>query len=204
MRRWRLHINYLAGLVYGDGSLYYYERNQEYFILIYDNDYEFLRRVGEETKKIFNISYTIVKPSKTKNYYKLQFTNAELYRLLEKLIKERPKRLTKSFIRGILDAEGTIYMDKKERIALEIAMNNKQVIERMQKWLIRIGVRATVTRHQGKRGNRKTIYKVRIRGWDNVGKAIELLKPQHPKIADKYKKLKLIKSQVVYDYVGPR
>ncbi len=194
MYRWRSHTNYLAGLVYGDGSLYYYEKNREYFILIYDSDYEFLKRVGEETKKILKINYTIVKPSKTKNYYRLQFTNAELYRRLEKLIEERPKRLTKNFIGGILDAEGTIYMDKKGRISLEIAMNNKQLIERIQKWLTRKGIRATITRHQDKRGNRKTMYKVRIRGWSNVGKAIELLKPKHPKIANKYRKLKLVKS----------
>ncbi len=193
MCRWRSHTNYLAGLVYGDGTLYYYDKNREHFILIYDNSYEFLKRIGEETKRILKVRYTIVKPSKTKNYYRLQFTNAELYKRIEKLLEERPKRLTKNFVRGILDAEGTIYTDKKGRISLEIAMNDRQLIEKIQKWLLQKGIRATVTRHNDKRRNRSIIYKVRIRGWDNVDKAIELLDPKHPKIVDKYKELRQMK-----------
>ena len=185
MCRWRSALNYLAGLVYGDGTLYYYERNNEYFTYVYDSDKEFLEEVGELVMKALKVNYTIVRPSKTKNYYRLQFTSRKVYDYVKKLISERPRKPTKNFIRGFLDAEGSLSVDKKGRIVLEIANRNKQVIETVARWLSKRGIRCTITKHRDRKG---IIYKVRIRGWENVGDAINLLDPLHPKIRDKFMK----------------
>ncbi len=85
MCRWRSALNYLAGLVYGDGTLYRYKKNNEYFTYVYDNDESFLREVGELVRKALKVNYTIVRPSKTKNYYRLQFTSKRVYDYVKEL-----------------------------------------------------------------------------------------------------------------------
>ena len=185
MCRWRSALNYLAGLVYGDGSLYHYKKNGEYFTYVYDNDREFLEEVGELVKKALGVSYTVVKPSRKKNYYRLQFTSKKIFDYVRWLIGERPKKPTKNFVRGFLDAEGTLYVDKKGRIVLEIANRNKEIIDAVAKWLNRKGIRCTVTKHRDRKG---ITYKVRIRGWENIRNTIDLLDPLHPKIRDKFMK----------------
>ncbi len=183
MCRWRSALNYLAGLVYGDGTLYYYKKNNEYFIYVYDSDKDFLKTVGELVKKALKVNYTIIKPSKTKRYYRLQFTNKKVYDYVRWLVNERPRKPTKNFIRGFLDAEGSLTVDKKGRVTLEIANRNREIIETIAGWLSKKGIRCTVTEHRDRKG---TTYKVRIRGWENVVNAINLLDPLHPKIRDKF------------------
>ena len=100
MCRWRSALNYLAGLVYGDGSIYYYKRNNEYFVFVYDENYEFLRRVGEEIRRALGVNYSIVKPTKRHNYYRLQFTSKRVYDYVRELLMKRPRSLTKNFVRG--------------------------------------------------------------------------------------------------------
>ncbi len=74
-------------------------------------------------------------------------------------------------------------MDKKGRIVLEIANRDKEIIETAAKWLSKKGIRCTVTKHRDRKG---ITYKVRIRGWENIGNTIKLLDPLHPKIRDKF------------------
>ena len=193
MCRWRSALNYLAGLVYGDGSLYYYAKNNEYFTYVYDANISFLKRVGDEVSKALGVRYAIIKPSKNKNYYRLQFTSKRVYEYVQKLLRERPKRLTKNFVRGFIDAEGSLIVDKKGRISLEIANKNPVIISKISRWLKKQGIHCTVTVHRDKRSDkRSTIYKIRIRGWDNVNKTLELIKPLHPKIIDKYRRYMLL------------
>ena len=185
MCRWRSALNYLAGLVYGDGSLYYYAKNNEYFTYVYDNDIGFLKRVGDEISRALGVRYTITKPSRNKNYYKLQFTSKKVYEYVQKLLKVRPKKLTKNFVRGFIDAEGTLVVDRKGRISLEVANKNPEIISKIARWLQRQGIHCTVTIHKNKQDR---IYKIRIRGWDNVTKTLDLLKPLHPKLIYKFQK----------------
>jgi len=191
MCKWRSILNYLAGLVYGDGTLYYYKRNHEYFIYVYDNNAEFLRRVAEEVKralgKRIRLHYAILKPSPSKNYYRLQFTSKEVYLYIAKLLRERPKRLTKNFVRGLMDAEGTVYADRRGRVAFELGITKPEIAVKVAAWLRRKGINATITVHNDRRGRRRTIYKVRVRGWDNVSKLFNEFKPMHPKLMEKFK-----------------
>ena len=191
MCRWRSVLNYLAGPVYGDGSLYYYRRNNEYFIHVYDQDQEFLQRVGVEVSKALKVRYTIIKPSKNANYYRLQFTSKKIYSYVAKLVKEKPQRLTKNFIRGIIDAEGTVYADKKGRVAFELGIANQRLAIKISNWLEKRGIRATCTLHKDRRPHRRTIAKVRVRGWENVDKMFKLVKPMHPKLVVKFENLKM-------------
>ncbi len=183
MCRWRSALNYLAGLVYEDGTLYYYKRNNEYFTYVYDNNREFLEEVGKLIARALKVKYTIVEPSRTKRYYRLQFTSKRVYEYVKDLVKIRPLKPTKNFIRGFLDAEGTLTLDRKGRITLEIANKNKEMVDSIAKWLRKRDVRCTVTKHKNKNG---VIYKVRIRGWENVKRTIKLLNLLHPKIKDKF------------------
>ena len=185
MCRWRSALNYLAGLVYGDGTLYYYRRNNEYFTYVYDNNRDFLENVGEIVRKALKVNYTVTRPSRTKNYYRLQFTSKKIYDYVKKLIEERPRKPTKNFIRGFLDAEGSLTVDRKGRVVLEIANRNREVIETSARWLSSRGIKCTVTKHRDRKG---VIYKVRVRGWENVGNAVRLLNPLHPKIRDKFRR----------------
>ena len=189
MCRWRSQLNYLAGLVAGDGTLYYYKKTNEYFTYIYDSNKEFLQLIGKETAKIFKVSYTIVKPSKEKNYYRLQFTSKKIYELVKHLLDVRPKKPTKSFIRGLIDAEGSLYMDKRGRLVLQIGLTNYTLANSIYMWIIKRGLRATLTKYRDKRINRKTIFKVYVRGWENVQRLINEVRPNHPKISQKFHEL---------------
>ena len=186
MCRWRTAQNYLAGLVLGDGTLYYYKKPGNYYIEIYDNNREFLENVGRELKTTLKVKYWITKPSKH-NYHRLRVSGKELYERIKTLIEKRLKSPTKGFVRGLIDAEGTLYVDKKGRIALEIANKRYDVIKAVSMFLKRKGIHHTITKHSGKKS---VIYKVRIRGWKNVEKALNEIKPKHPKIVKKYDKLK--------------
>ncbi len=191
MCRWRSALNYLSGLVAGDGSLYYYERNKEYFTYVYDNNRDFLDKVGQLIQKTVKVSYTIVKPSKTKNYYRLQFTSKRVYEYVKKLLKERPKRPTKNFVRGLIDAEGSLYIDRKNRIVLQIGLTNRELAESIYKWMLKHGYRVTFTAYVDKRPNRRKMYKVYVRGWANIERLMNELNPMHPKLYQKFLSLKM-------------
>ncbi len=188
MCRWRTARNYLAGLVVGDGSLTFYKKTNSYYIEIYDADKEFLEDIVREIRRTLKINARVTSV-RGRNYSKLRISNKELYNALRVTISKRLRSPTKAFVRGIIDAEGTIYLDKKGRISLEIANVNKEIIDAVCKYLKRHGIHHRVTVHKG-RGNRKTIFKVRIRGWGNVEKTLSLIKPKHPKIISKFMKLK--------------
>ncbi len=194
MHQWRTAINYLAGLVYGDGSLYYYHGNGEYFTYIYDSNMSFLKEVAESVKRTMHVSYSIIKPSKNKNYYRLQFTNKRIYEEVKERMKRSQRHITKSFVRGILDAEGTLYYDRG-RIVATIALTDGRLVRKIALYLRRHGIHATLTKYQDPRGSRKTLYKVNIRGWTNVEKLVAFLKPLHPKIKDKWSELRALRAE---------
>ena len=188
MCRWRTAMNYLAGLVYGDGSLYYYANNNEYFVYVYDNNLHFLKTVGEMIKSAMGVNYTIVRPTKRHNYYRLQIMSKEVYDYVKKLLTERPKRPTKNFVRGLIDAEGSIYNDRG-RLVFQFGITDYRVAKAVYDVLQKEGIKATFVTYEDKRGNRKTLYKVYVRGEENIRKLIEKFKPLHPKITLKFEKL---------------
>ena len=193
MCKWRSVLNYLSGLVAGDGSLYYYEKNHEYFTYVYDNNRDFLERVGQLVSTTLKVSYTIIKPSKTKNYYRLQFTSKKIYLYLKKLLNERPKRPTKNFVRGLIDAEGSISMDKKKRVIFQVGVTNYGLALSVYHWLKKHGYRVTFVKSIDRRPNRKPVYKIYLRGWKNLERLMNELKPLHPKLKDKFLKFRNIK-----------
>jgi len=177
-------LNYIAGLVVGDGSLYSYKH--EYYIYIYDRDGEYLEWLKNEIEDVLKVRAHLIQK---KNYYRLQISSKQLYEELYERIDRQLKDPTKSFIAGFTDAEGTLYIDKKCRLTLEISNTDHEMMYSIWKAIIKKQIRATITEHRGKRG-RKTLYKIRIRGWLNVERFIELFKPVHPKLVDKFKFLR--------------
>ena len=174
--------NYLAGLTAGDGTLYYYRKTGNYYIEIYDENETFLRNVSKEIETTFKIKCNIMK-LKSRNYFRLRMSNKKLYMTLKELTRKRLKNPTKTFVRGLIDAEGTVYIDNKGRIALEIGNKNYEIIKAISKFLRREKIHHTITLHREKKS---IIYKIRIRGWENVEKTIEKIKPKHPKIVVKF------------------
>ena len=175
----------------GDGSLTVYEKTHDYYIEVYDADRNFLMNVAREVRMALKVNVKIISPQKH-NYHKLRISNKELFLVLKDLIRKRLERPTKAFVRGIIDAEGTLYIDKKGRIALEISNTNELVIKAVHKYLKRHKIHHTITRHDG-RGKRKVLFKVRVRGWDNLEHFINHIKPRHPKIVLKFLELKSLK-----------
>ena len=182
-------LNYLAGLVAGDGTLYYYRRNHEYFTYVYDNNRKFLETIGRMVSSVAKVKYTIVKPSKTQNYYRLQFTCKKIFDEIKQRMKDKRAKPVKAFIRGFIDAEGSLIMRKDGSIELVIASTDRELMKRMSKWLTKRGFKNIITKHRGK-GNRKPIYAIRIRGWIYVERLIQEVKPLHPKIVQKFNEFK--------------
>ena len=60
---------------------------------------------------------------------------------------------------------------------------NYEIIKAISKFLRREKIHHTITLHREKKS---IIYKIRIRGWENVEKTIEKIKPKHPKIVVKF------------------
>ena len=175
----------------GDGSLTIYKKAHDYYIEVYDADRDFLMDVAREIRTALKVNVKIKSPQRH-NYHKLRISNKELFLVLKDLIKERLERPTKAFVRGIVDAEGTLYVDKKGRIALEISNTNELVIKAIHKYLKRRKIHHTITRH--KERGRRILFKVRVRGWNNVEYFISHIKPRHPKIILKFLELKPLKN----------
>ncbi len=96
----------------GGGSLTKYQKTYDYYIEVYDADRNFLERVMQEIRTTLKVNAKIVSP-KNCNYCKLRISDKELFMTISELIRKRLKSPTKAFIRGTIDAEGTVYAGKK-------------------------------------------------------------------------------------------
>ena len=182
-------LDYLAGIVYGDGSLYYYAKNREHFVYIYDESREFLQAIGEMVKNTLHLRYTIVRPRNNQNYYRLQLTRKWFFLEMRRRIHKLCRKPTLEFVRGFFEAEGSFIIDmKRGKIKVELANKDQEVIRKTSDLLLKYGIRVTVTRHRQR--NMDAIYKANIRGRKNVDTLLRILKLIHPKFRFKLKYLK--------------
>ncbi len=140
-------VSQLLGYFMGDGCF------GDYTLRFRDERKEILEFYSDLFKKVFNINGRISNV-KDKNCYNLDINSKdirELFRLLMKdfisCISKSPDGVIKSFIRGFMDAEGSV---SKARPRITIAQKNEFLLIYIQMLLLRLGVRSRLEKKQGK------------------------------------------------------
>ena len=163
-------LDYLAGLVYGDGAFYYDIHSRMYHIYIYDKEEAFLRKIEGMITKELGIRSARIREIRVKNSFELRFSRKEVFEELRNFIKENMTNPSLEFIRGLTDAEGTIYLDKYNGLTLEISNINQELLGRICRVLKNYKIRCSIIKNRRK-PPRKTLYKIRIRRY-----------PKHPRL----------------------
>jgi len=174
-------LDYLAGLVVGDGDLYHRKRKGEYRIRISDSSKEFLESVSKLIRKTLSINTKIYKHRKY-NCFILTMYSKNLFFELRRRITANIEKPSIAFVRGLLDAEGGV--SKSVRGSIRIHFTNKDVrlINSYVRVLNNLGIKYYVTKTGSK-------YKVFVQNKENTCKLISMLNPLHPKIKLKYQNL---------------
>lgn len=112
-------LSYLAGAILGDGCLHYNKSTRQYFVNFSSVDLEFIEKVRDYLGRINKLDY---KPSLYKRdnissfcntpklIYKIRIYSEKLYHFLKDwiLVKSLARQYPKEFIKGFVDAEGSI------------------------------------------------------------------------------------------------
>ena len=168
-------LNYLAGLIAGDGDLYYRRSKGEYRIRVSDSSKEFLTSLSNLINKSLGIRARVYKHHKY-NCFILVIYNKKLYYEILRRIESNINLPTIEFARGLLDAEGGITKSGKKGV-VRIHFTNKQyrLVKSFTTVLDKLGIKYYLTRSGSK-------FKVFIQNKTNVCLTIKTLKPTHPKI----------------------
>ena len=97
-------IEYLAGLVYGDGQI------EKYRITITDQYKEFLDEVAKRIKDLMEVEPKLHRRKGYDVWY-MRIYGKDVVETIRNKISELYGNPTTNFIRGFFDAEGTIYID---------------------------------------------------------------------------------------------
>lgn len=190
-------LAYLMGLIVGDGCLSISKNSSKHRIMFTSNDSELIAKFSIYMKDIFGIDYTDVN-SKNRSpqigYYckkvvefllrcGLTKTNA-LDKKIPDVIKRSSKEIFLCFIRGLLDTDGTCYIqDRRGGSHCEVSLSTSSLMlaKEVQAFLLNIGIISNLG-IGSKSGLKKLIgrdkysicnigYKVRITGRRNIEKA---------------------------------
>ncbi len=165
-------LEYLAGVVKGDGTLYYNKRAREYVVEIYDRDVEYAVILADMLRICgFNPhlrSYG--------SYYRVRVNSKEFYELIGEAIERLLQLPTVSFVRGLFDSDGTLYFDRRKRRPypiVELGNSDSRVVNAAAVTLSSLGVRYSVKNYGGR------FFKLVARG-SNAVLFAKLVKPLHP------------------------
>ena len=163
-------IEYLAGLVYGDG---YIERAR---IEIYDSSIEFLNQVRVKVlAAITEVTSSRIEERKKYNCYRLRAYGKTLASLIRETIQRKRRNVSIPFTQGLFDAEGSIW--RNPNIVAEITIADKNVLENVQKLLNKHGIRSRIHKD-------RTTHKLRI---TTMSRFLSLIGLRHPKHISKIK-----------------
>jgi len=192
----------------GDGSMNIYN-NKGYQKGIYqlrghieDDREHYIKRI----KPIFNLLYNLdisLRDMPSTRVFGFQIWSNKLLNfkkelglpLGKKLDIEIPQifleneNLRKAIIRGIFDTDGCVYLEKKNNKLyprMEIATISEKLSIQLLNHLNELGLRTTEYNWLPKKGNRKRIYKITIRGDKMFHKFMEIINPANPKHIRKY------------------
>ena len=153
-----------------------------YYVYVYDKSREFLEKIAMLVKYELGIRNVRLRKLNSKNSYELRIAGKNQYRKLQELIKRNSLKPSIDFIRGITDAEGTFYIDKYNGPTIEIANTDKEIIESITVELRRHGIRSFIV-SENRKPPRKKLYKIRIRGLENVLHFLKIVNPLHPRFS---------------------
>ena len=171
---------YLAGLVFGDGCFYYDRHARMYYVYVYDGSKEFLERIAKLMERETGIRNIRLRRLRGRNSYELRIAGKKLFHELQELIRHNKLKPSIDFIRGLVDAEGTLYIDKYNGVTTEIANTDRIVLENTRKELFKHGIKSFVI-IENRKPPRKKLYKIRIRGLDRVSYFLRTINPLHPR-----------------------
>ena len=188
-------FDYLAGLICGDGSFWYSVNDRTYHVYVYDKDKTFLETIAKICREFLNVKSIRIRKLHSKNSYELELKGSTIYHELSRRINKLLVDPNIPFIRGLTDAEGSLYYSNT--ITLEITNTEEYIITAIHKVLEEHNIKHFIVKEKRK-SPRKDIIKVRVRGWSNVTRFVQIIQPIHPKIKDKFSLLsKNLKSSLI-------
>lgn len=165
-------LEYLAGVVKGDGTLYYNKRAREYVVEIYDRDVEYVAVLADMLRACRLNPHV----KSYGSYYRVRVNSREFYELIGEAVERLLQSPTVSFVRGLFDSDGTLYFDRRKRRpypVVELGNSDPRVVDAAGVVLSSLGVRYGVKNYGGR------FFKLVVRG-SNAVLFARLVKPLHP------------------------
>ena len=159
-------LEYISGLVYGDGCL------ERFRVEIYDGSLEFLNAVIEEVVKeltSYGVKSYWVEERKKYHCFRLRIYGKYFTEVVRDSIPELRERVTIPFTQGLFDAEGSIW--RNPNIVAEVTVGDSQVLQGIKAFLQAYGINSKMRKD-------RTTYKLRI---TSMSKFLHLVGLRHPK-----------------------
>lgn len=173
-------LEYLAGLVAGDGTFHYSKGDGSYRVTIADSDRAFLEHIRAKTYESLGYSGYIYKiPGK--NAWALRYTRKALYTALLEKIPMLLLSPTLDFAAGIIDAEGSLQKPRRGSLRIVVVNTKVELLEAVRKALEPIVPELKIRPYGKPKGKEKQRYRLIIYGKENVQKVLATTPLQHPK-----------------------
>ncbi len=170
-------VDYLCGVVFGDGDLLY-DKRRGYRIRITDSSVNYLEMLRQFLSNCFSVRSRIYRHKKHLAY-QLVIWRKDVYQLVSEKTPRLLAKPTCAFVAGIIDAEGGVNKTKHGLYRLYITNKDKRAIDAVARIFNEIGVRYYLSYD-----NRR--YRLYIHGIDRVKTVLKYLPVIHPKIRDKF------------------
>uniref|UniRef100_Q7M536 Hypothetical 19.1K protein (rRNA intron) n=1 Tax=Pyrobaculum organotrophum TaxID=2278 RepID=Q7M536_9CREN len=150
-------LEYLAGVVKGDGTLYHNKKAREYVVEIYDRDVEYVAILVDMLKSCGLNPHV----RSYGNYYRVRVNSREFYESVRGAIERLLVSPTVPFVRGLFDSDGTLYFDRRKRRlypVVELGNSDWRVVNAAAVVLSSFGVKFSVKSYGGR------FFKLVVRG----------------------------------------
>ena len=163
---------YLAGVVMGDGMLYY-RAGKGYEVKITDREEQYIRYLANLISRLYGITPTVTRDPH-RNAWRLRSFRKELYLALRHDIEQAKAGPDSHVVGGLYDAEG--YWNPKKR---QLSFTNKDpsIIKLVSNYLTSLGIRHT-TYQRSKGQHSWYVIEVHKRQAENL---LSILDLRHPK-----------------------
>jgi hypothetical protein len=205
-KKWSAELAEESGWHIGDGSMNFYNGRGLYQLRghIQDDREHYIKRIKPLFKKTYDLDISLRNMPST-GVFGFQLWNNDLVnfkhkKLLmpigKKLDYAIPKKfkenfqLKTSFLRGLFDTDGCIYIEKKRGKPYpraDIKISCEKVSKDVLEMCLSLGIRTTRYVWKRKEKNWRTIYEITIRGTTMVNKWMEIVQPANSKHVNKWR-----------------
>ena len=180
---------YLAGAL-KDGSIYYYGRTRNYYIIWYSKSFEYLTDVI--CGKLQRIGFERCQPYRyKKKNYRVRISSKKLYEVfiiqfdhsVNKCMNkwEVPNALRKAdldrrleYVKGFADAEGSV-IESSKGVQIDISQKCREALEFLKEVLEKLGIRVT-----GIYLGKDNVWRLRIASYESIIKFNSVVGFSHP------------------------